>query len=98
MELRGATALLLGGSGLVGMAVARRLLSFRPGRIVVTALTRDEAEAGARELAAEAAGLEGAAGVEVEAAWGNIFLSAELAEVPRQELLANAASRRRLVD
>lgn len=92
MELRGATVLLLGGSGLVGMAVARRLLEFAPARLLVTGLTRDEAEASAAELRAEAGA------VRIEARWGNIFLPVDLAERPRAALIAETSTRRRLVE
>src|SRR5438046_9778500 len=40
MELRDRTAMILGGSGLVGHAVARRLLAAAPRRIVLVALDR----------------------------------------------------------
>lgn len=92
MELRNATALLLGGSGLVGMAVARRLLAFAPARIIVTGLTRGEVEEATRELAP----LAGATAI--EGAWGNIFLPADLADRPRDAILADAAARRRVVE
>ena len=92
MELRDATALLLGGTGLVGMAVARRFLEFRPRRIIITGLTRDEVDRGTRELAAMAAG------VHIEGAWGNIFLPSELAQKPRDQLLSGRETRRRMVE
>jgi NAD(P)-dependent dehydrogenase (short-subunit alcohol dehydrogenase family) len=92
MELRQSTSLLLGGSGLVGMAVARRLLAFAPKRIVIAGLTREEAEQGAAELRREAEG------VTVDAVWGNIFVPADAKNTFRHELLASPAMRRRLVD
>ena len=92
MELRGATVLLLGGSGLVGMAVARGLLPFRPRRLVITGLTRSEAETGARELSAEAGD------VSIESAWGTIFLPQDLADWSRAAILADGRVRRRLVE
>ncbi|MGH7718553.1 MAG: short-chain dehydrogenase [Gemmatimonadaceae bacterium] len=92
MELKSTTALLLGGSGLVGMAIARRLLEFEPSRIVLTGLTRDEAERSAAELRADAGS------VTVDAVWGNIFLPTDLAEQRRDAVLADPAARRRLLD
>ncbi len=92
MELRDSTTLLLGGSGLVGMAVARRLAAFAPRTLIIAGLTRAEAEQGAAELRAEVRDIE------VEAVWGNIFLPADLPGSSRVELLANPAMRRRLVD
>lgn len=54
MNLNGATIMILGGSGLVGHAVARRLLGSRPARIVLVALHRDETEETATRLAPHA--------------------------------------------
>src|SRR5687768_13749601 len=91
MELRDSTVLLLGGAGLVGMAVARRLAEHGPRRLVITALTKAEAEAGARELRDEL-------GVAIEALWGDIFLPSDLAERRRDELMHDAGARRRMID
>jgi len=92
MEIRNSTVLLLGGSGLVGMAVAHRLLAYGPRRVVITGLTRDEAEPAAEELRAHGGG------VAIDAAWGNIFAPADLATRSRDEILADATARRRLVE
>src|SRR5690348_11477207 len=91
MEMKNATALLLGGSGLVGMAVARRLMAFEPKRIVITGLTREEVEESVRELQAQGSAAQ------IEGVWGNIFLPSDLAHERRDTLLADPASRRRLV-
>ena len=91
MELRDATALLLGGTGLVGMAVARRFLEFGLQRIIVTGLTRDEVDRSTRELVARATG------VQIEGAGGNIFLPSDVAQNPRDDLLGGDETRRRLV-
>jgi NAD(P)-dependent dehydrogenase (short-subunit alcohol dehydrogenase family) len=91
MEIRDSTVLLLGGAGLVGMAVARRLAQHQPRRLIITALTQAEAEAGLRELAIEV-------GVPVEARWGNIFLPSDLAERGRDDLMRDATARRRMID
>src|SRR5688500_10465648 len=91
MEIRDSTVLLLGGAGLVGAAVARRLARHQPRRLVITALTRAEAEAGLRELEPEL-------GVEVEARWGNIFLPSDLAERSRDDLMRDPVARRRMID
>ncbi|HEX6966157.1 MAG TPA: hypothetical protein VF166_10185 [Gemmatimonadaceae bacterium] len=92
MELKNSTALLLGGSGLVGMAVARRLLAFEPERIVITGLTRDEVDGSVQALEPDAGRTE------IVGAWGNIFLPSDLAHERRDVLLRNAVSRRRMVD
>ncbi len=91
MELRNSTVLLLGGSGLVGTAIARRLLDFQPTRLVISGLTREEAEAGVAELAPVA----GAA--VLEPVWGNIFLPEDIADASRERLATDGAIRSRLV-
>ncbi|MGQ0715139.1 MAG: short-chain dehydrogenase [Gemmatimonadaceae bacterium] len=91
MELRDSTVLLLGGAGLVGSAVARRIAEHRPRRLVITALTRAEAAAASGELSAEL-------DVPLEALWGDIFLPADLAERSRAELMRDPAARRRMID
>ena len=91
MELRGATVLLLGGSGLVGTAIARRLLDFEPERLVISGLLREEAEAGVAELAPVARRTA------LEPVWGNIFLPEDMASLDRAQLSANPAIRGRLV-
>jgi NAD(P)-dependent dehydrogenase (short-subunit alcohol dehydrogenase family) len=92
MELRNSTALLLGGTGLVGMAVARRLLTFEPARIVIAGLTREEVDGALRELEAHAGGtsLEGVA--------GNMFVPEDLSQRPRESIMSDPAARRRVVE
>lgn len=83
MELRGKTVLILGGSGLVGRAVARRLLSFEPTRIVLVALYENEVREAAEQLGTDL-------GVtEIETAWGNVFLPADAARLDRDSMMAN---------
>ncbi len=50
MEIRDTRVLILGGSGLVGMAIARRMLRHQPARLTITALTKKETEEGFAEL------------------------------------------------
>jgi hypothetical protein len=87
MELRNATVVLLGGSGLVGHAVARRVLEKGPRRLVLVALFEEEAREAARALEP----YRGSAAIEVE--WGNVFLPAPVARLERTALLAEPAHR-----
>ena len=84
--------MLLGGSGLVGLAVARALIPHQPRTIVLTALTRQEVEPAVEELGAEAEG------VAVEAEWGDIFRSEAFRDRTREEVLSDPAARSRLLD
>ncbi len=84
--------MILGGSGLVGHAVARRLLDRRPKSIVIVALTQretDEASAALRPLAGKVA---------IVTAHGNVYLPASLARADRATLADDAANRRLLIE
>lgn len=94
MELQDRTVLLLGGAGLVGVAVARNILDHGPARIVIGSLREPEARAAVEELRADPR----AEGVRIDATWGDIFVPEELARVPRSEVLADAEGRARYVD
>lgn len=95
MDIQGKNILVLGGSGLVGLAVARRLLSHRPASVVLSALTRQEAEAGVNDLREEGSVPEGTS---LEAAWGDILLPESLKDRSRKEVLADPAARGLLLD
>ncbi len=92
MNLEGAAVLILGGSGLVGHAVARRLLERRPSRVILVALYERET----RETADALAPFAGDAAIVTE--HGNVYLPAALARADRAKLLADAASRRQLIE
>jgi len=88
MDLRDRTTMILGGSGLVGHAVARRLLAAAPRRLVLVALFEDEVRATAQALEP----YRGRVTIEVE--WGNVFLPASLAQLERGAVVANPDQRR----
>ncbi len=92
MELRERTVLVLGGWGLVGMAVCRRLLQEGPKRLVLTSLRRPEAEAAAAELQRLFPN------VPIEARWGDIFLRSAWKELSREALLHDPATRAALIE
>lgn len=94
MEIRGSRILLLGGSGLVGTALARQLLAFKPALVVISGLTREEAEGGVAELARE----PDAAGVEIVPEWGDIFLPEELKDIRRRDIVEDPRARAQILD
>jgi hypothetical protein len=89
MELADRTVMLLGGSGLVGHAVARRVLAATPAprRLVLVALFEDEVRAAARALEPD----RGAVTIDVE--WGNVFMPAAVARLDIATLMATAEHR-----
>ncbi len=94
MELKDRTVLVLGGAGLVGFAVAKRMVQHAPRRLIVTSLRREEAEETARELEGRAR----ASGTRVEAAWGDLFVQDDVSERPREENLGDEGVRQRMID
>jgi NAD(P)-dependent dehydrogenase (short-subunit alcohol dehydrogenase family) len=94
MDLRDKTVLILGGAGLVGIAVARKMLDSAPRRIVLGSLRREDAEAAVAELKQAPR----AKGVHLEATWGDLFVPHDSKDLPRAEVLADPARRKQLVD
>ena len=92
MDIENKTVMLLGGSGLVGLAVARALVPYEPKKLVLTALTRDEVEPAAEELRAEAGGIE------VATEWGDMFWPESLKDRSRGDVLADETARAQLLD
>jgi NAD(P)-dependent dehydrogenase (short-subunit alcohol dehydrogenase family) len=95
MDINGSDVLILGGSGLVGMAVARELMPYEPALLVICGLTRAEAEEAVAELEQEPARLES---TRIEAAWGDLFLPDALRERRRLDVLADPTARQQLLD
>jgi NAD(P)-dependent dehydrogenase (short-subunit alcohol dehydrogenase family) len=94
VDLQGRTVLVLGGAGLVGLAVSRRVLEQRPRRLIVASLRKAEVEEARRALEAEVQ----EPGVEVAGSWGDLFLPVELKDRSRPEIEADPGARRLMVD
>ncbi|MBI3159810.1 MAG: short-chain dehydrogenase [Chloroflexi bacterium] len=96
MDIKGKNALVLGGYGLVGMAICRGLMAHEPARLVVGSLWKQEAEQAVADLKAEFP----KTATKLIPIWGDIFLRAEWQkdnEHPRPAVLADPQKRRRLV-
>ncbi|MBZ0264748.1 short-chain dehydrogenase [bacterium] len=91
MDLSGQRCMVLGGFGLVGMAVCRKLCETGAAEIVVTSLKQHEAESACETLRTEYPK------VSFKAAWGDIFVRHEFKEFNRKELLADGKRRRAFI-
>jgi hypothetical protein len=93
LNIQGSRILILGGSGLVGMAIARELLRMEPAAVVISALTEREALEGLEEL-------ERVAGdrVHLAAEWGNLFVPRAIKDRRRDELLDDPGVRGTMLD
>jgi hypothetical protein len=92
MDVRGKSVLILGGFGLVGRAVARRVLREGPRKLTILSLSRPESEQEVAELRPEAGA------VELEAAWGDIFAFTDRKDAGRDQGEGAADHRRRLIE
>lgn len=94
MELKDRRVLVLGGAGLVGLAVSRRILAHGPARLVLASLRPAEAEQARDELLAEFPD----AGDRIVGRAGDLFVPASLKDRPRREVMADPEARSHLVD
>jgi len=94
MDVGGKTVVILGGTGLVGSAIARKVLGRSPTRLVVAGLREEEARESVEELRER----HGTGGAEIVPEWGDIFLREDDRERRRRELLESAEGRARLLD
>jgi len=88
MDLKGKKVLVLGGFGLVGMAVCRQLVREGVAEIVLTSLKEEEARSACHSLGEEYPGIT------FTPVWGDIFVRMDFKDIPRKELLADADRRR----
>lgn len=95
MDIRNRTVLVLGGGGLVGAAVCRKLVEEGPRHIIVTSLRREEADETIAMLRREFP----SAPKRLFSSWGgNIFLRHQLKDMNREEIVESPARRRMLID
>ena len=94
MDIAGKTIVVLGGWGLVGSAICRRLLLERPGRLIITSLKEEEARDAVRALRERYPRSE----TTLVPWWGNIFGRFDERVIAREDLLSDPEIRHRLID
>lgn len=94
MELSGSTVLILGGSGLVGRAIARELFPRQPAKLVIGALREEEVRAAVEALEPEARPY----GVELGSETGDIFVRATQANDGRAAIRTDSRKLAELLD
>lgn len=87
MEIKGKDILILGGWGLVGIAICRRLIEHEPRSITIASLTQAQAEEAVEELRPVAGK------VKLAAEWGNIFVRTEFKDLSRGDILGSRSNR-----
>ncbi|MCL4547669.1 MAG: short-chain dehydrogenase [Bacteroidetes bacterium] len=94
MDIQNKTVLVLGGWGLVGNAVVRKLVPEKPKKIIVTSLRKDEAFEEVERLKKEFPNLSEGYFVPW---WGNIFVRNEFKDLDRLALLDDPSKRKVLM-
>lgn len=89
MEVQGRTILVLGGGGMVGKAICRRLLRDKPAHIVIASIDQAGAERAAALIRQEAT-----SETQVSACWGNVFVRWAYKDWTWPDILADAEARR----
>lgn len=93
MEISNKRVLVLGGAGLVGMAICRRMFSEKPDELIVASLSEAEAQEACRSLAREAGG-----DTLITPAGGDIFLRDSLQNYSREQLMEDPDARQMMID
>jgi hypothetical protein len=94
MQIKDSTIVVIGGWGLVGAAMCRKLLEFSPKNLVITSLKQWEAEEAVSDLRKEYPNYPPEM---FEARWGNIFTRSEWKDTSREVLLSDETSRMGLI-
>ncbi len=91
MEVKGKKALILGGWGLVGLAVSKKMIEEKPAEMVILSLLKEQAEEAVDILKK----LDPS--IHYVAEWGNIFVRDSLKDLNRNEILNNPQYRKVLM-
>lgn len=95
MQITGAKVLVLGGWGLVGSAVCRKIMTHSPAKLIVTSLKENEAKDAVEQLKKEYKSVDSNT---FEARWGNLFTRNEWKDIPPSEIYVNKDSRSKLIE
>ncbi len=87
MEVKGKKALILGGWGLVGQAVCKKMIEEKPAEMIILSLLKEQAEE-AVEIMKKID-----PSIKYVPEWGNIFVRDSLKDLTRQEILTNHQNR-----
>lgn len=94
MQIKDSTIVVIGGWGLVGAAMCRKLMEFNPKKLVITSLKQSEAEEAVADLRKEYSQYPPEM---FQAWWGNIFTRNEWKDTSREVLLSDEKTRMGLI-
>jgi hypothetical protein len=91
MDIRKRKVLVLGGYGMVGMAVLRKLAEEKPAELIIASMFEKESRAAVQQMEQDAPD------VKCTPVWGNIFVRDSLKDLPRDQILNNPDHRSSLI-
>ena len=94
MEVKNKTVLVLGGAGLVGIAVCRELLPLCPRKMIISSLAAHEVTEATELLKRNFPDYN----TEFAGIHGNLFVRSGLKDTGRQEILDDTGHRRAIID
>jgi hypothetical protein len=86
MEIRGKRVLVLGGAGLVGMAVCRKMFQDQPEEIILLSLTEKETKDACEQLSKTT-------DIRITPVWGNMFVREELKDLSWNAIFGDPGTR-----
>ena len=90
MQIKNAKILILGGFGLVGSAISRKLMEYEPAEIVITSLKKEEAESACELMRKEYPKANPKMFIPK---WGNLFTRAEWKDIPFNDVITGENKR-----
>jgi hypothetical protein len=90
MQIKGAKVLILGGFGLVGSAICRKLMEFEPKEIYISSLKKEEAESACELMRKEYPEVNPNMFVPK---WGNLFTRSEWKDIPFNDVITGEEKR-----
>jgi hypothetical protein len=91
MDIRKRKVLVLGGYGMVGMAVLRKLAEEKPAELIIASMFEQESRDAVQQMSQDAPD------VKCTPVWGNIFVRDSLKDLPRDQILNNPDHRSSLI-
>ena len=91
MNIKNSKALVLGGWGLVGSAVCKKLIERGVSELIILSLEKYQAEEAVQML-------KDSGNVQLIPEWGNIFVRDALKDLNRQQIIEDAANRNMVID
>jgi len=93
MDIQGKRIFILGGWGLVGRAISKRLIQRQPSQLIVTSLRQRETD----EILEVLRPFGKKYGVEMHGEWGDVFVREEMKDVHRRDMYRDAGYRSQLL-